>query len=201
MGLAVFTKYDDLSPTQQLILEVLAARFRLGDKLWPFDTRNKHQANLLEEYGLIQVHTGNVERTFRASLTAAGQKLLLDPTYTVRTDEATVEVPKAAGGVTLHLGRNSDNLLQPVLHPNGDQLLATIHAPMRVAMMNKFIDGVENSLCPAGHELFLASPTRDGELFCVTSRPAVRISTGVQPSDVDEIPAEPGVDPYGQKES
>lgn len=61
-----------LTPTECLILEVLAARRRLGEVLWTFDTSTRPSALKLESKGLITVIHGIVEKTYRASLTQAG---------------------------------------------------------------------------------------------------------------------------------
>lgn len=73
---------DDLTPTQQLILDGLAARHRLGERVWPFSTRLRPALDALESAGLITLMHGNVERTVRASLTEAGQAAVLAPGYT-----------------------------------------------------------------------------------------------------------------------
>lgn len=62
-------KQPDLTPTEQLILEVLIARFRLGESIWPFDLRNAAALRRLESRGLINRMGGNVENTERAWLT------------------------------------------------------------------------------------------------------------------------------------
>jgi hypothetical protein len=68
---------DQLPPTQYLILEVLAARARCGDDLWPFPTRLSASLRALEDAGLIAVMHGNVEKTRRAFLTEAGKAAAL----------------------------------------------------------------------------------------------------------------------------
>jgi hypothetical protein len=86
------------TPTQELILEVLAARHRLGEHLWTFDSRTRAAAEVLAKAGLIRVLDGSVEHTYRARLTEAGraQQLIDDyespPTRKVRELEAEREV-------------------------------------------------------------------------------------------------------------
>lgn len=63
------TKQLALTPTESLIIEVLVARFRLGDTLWTFDSRHKNALRKLEKNGLIYTLPGQVEKTARASLT------------------------------------------------------------------------------------------------------------------------------------
>lgn len=65
-------EYDALSPTRQLILELLMARWRLGENLWTFDSRLTPQIKYLEEKGWLTMMGGIVENTVRASLTDKG---------------------------------------------------------------------------------------------------------------------------------
>lgn len=70
-----------LTPTEDLLIEVLAARFRLGERLWTFDTSTRKAALKLESKGLINLMHGIVEKTYRASLTEAGKALVIDASY------------------------------------------------------------------------------------------------------------------------
>jgi len=70
------------TPTQDLILEVLAARYRLGEDLWTFDSRHKTALRQLEEAGLVTLIHGTVYRTVRASLTERGVAESLTNVYT-----------------------------------------------------------------------------------------------------------------------
>lgn len=70
-----------MTPTEELIGEVLAARLRLGETLWTFDTNVLPAAKRLEKAGLISTTHGIVEKTFRASLTEAGREHFLDAEY------------------------------------------------------------------------------------------------------------------------
>lgn len=72
---------DKLSPTQELMLEVLAARYRLGEWVWPFDSRLSAHARKLADLGYIRLIDGNVPKTFRATLTDRGVKRGTDPLY------------------------------------------------------------------------------------------------------------------------
>jgi hypothetical protein len=67
------TEYH-LTPTQDMIMEVLAARYRLGEVLWPFPNNVKRQAKQLEELGLVGLHSGQTDGHFRLGLTGAGMK-------------------------------------------------------------------------------------------------------------------------------
>lgn len=83
-----------LTPTEDLILEVLAARYRLGENLWTFDTSTRPSALKLESKGLINVTHGIVEKTYRASLTAAGMDMAISPTYTSPTEAEVVKLAR-----------------------------------------------------------------------------------------------------------
>ena len=72
---------DDLSPTQVLVLEVLASRHRLGETHWTFSTRHLTALRALERRGLVCIMHGNVPRTCRAYLTGEGRKAALSDTY------------------------------------------------------------------------------------------------------------------------
>lgn len=70
-----------LTPTEDLLLEVLAARYRLGETMWTFDKRHKTALEKLQARGLVSVMHGIVENTCRASLTEEGKAEHLSPTY------------------------------------------------------------------------------------------------------------------------
>lgn len=71
----------NLTPTEDLLMDVLAARYRLGENLWTFDSRTRKAAESLEAKGLVNTMHGIVEKTYRASLTEAGKELFLSATY------------------------------------------------------------------------------------------------------------------------
>lgn len=73
--------YDHLPSTQQLILEVLAARRRLGENLWTFGTKQAQALAALSAAGLVRVWSGTIEKTCRASLTDVGLSMMLDDDY------------------------------------------------------------------------------------------------------------------------
>lgn len=75
------TDVDNLPPTQELILEVLAARHRLGERLWPFPSSLQRQIDALCHAGLAWQASGNVPRTVRAGLTDAGVAEMLHGPY------------------------------------------------------------------------------------------------------------------------
>ena len=67
---------DRLPPTQLLILEVLAARTRLGHTLWPFGARLRRQLDALRGLGLIQICDD-----VKAELTDAGRAAMMHGPY------------------------------------------------------------------------------------------------------------------------
>jgi hypothetical protein len=56
------------TPTESLIIDVLVARYRLGDTLWTFDSRNMPALRKLEDRGLVHTLSGVTENTVRAQL-------------------------------------------------------------------------------------------------------------------------------------
>jgi hypothetical protein len=89
---------DSLPPTQLLILEVLAARHRLGERLWPFPSRLQPQVDALERAGLVEQMSGNVERSVRVSLTEAGSAAMLHGPYVSPVHEPLEKVRLLATG-------------------------------------------------------------------------------------------------------
>lgn len=71
----------DLPPTQYLIMEVLAARFRLGEHLWSFTSELRRPLDSLLRAGLIDVLSSPAPGALRARLTDAGRKHVLKPGY------------------------------------------------------------------------------------------------------------------------
>lgn len=72
---------DSLPPTQYLILEVLAARWRTGEKTWTFPAQLRAHLNALTTAGLISWEPGNGPKRLRARLTAVGQKTMMPGGY------------------------------------------------------------------------------------------------------------------------
>lgn len=73
----------NLTPTQDLLMEALAARTRLGHTWWTFD-RNRTSskgATELEKLGYIRILSGMTEGTFRAELTALGMEAYFEEGY------------------------------------------------------------------------------------------------------------------------
>lgn len=72
------------TPTEELILDVLQARIRLGENIWNFDSRLKPSIEKLQAKGLINFKSGNVENTLLAWPTEEGKILFFDGSFTDR---------------------------------------------------------------------------------------------------------------------
>lgn len=74
---------DNLAPTHYLILEVLAARYRLGEALWTFPSRPAIVVALdkLADLDLVGWKGGVAPKTVRVWLTETGRKAALSETY------------------------------------------------------------------------------------------------------------------------
>lgn len=69
------------TPTQELLLDVLGARFRLGENLWTFGSHLSRAAEQLADRGLVFTTHGITEKTIRAGLTEAGKAAVLSADY------------------------------------------------------------------------------------------------------------------------
>lgn len=72
---------NKLPPTQYLILEVLAARYRTGEHLWTFPVSVGKQLRELEAAGLVSLMNGVAPRTHRAKLTEKGIRATIETGY------------------------------------------------------------------------------------------------------------------------
>jgi hypothetical protein len=72
-----------MTPTQELVLEVLIARRRLGEQLWTFSNKSAIVAALknLENKGLVWMMNGVVSHTIRAGLTEAAVAQYMSKPY------------------------------------------------------------------------------------------------------------------------
>lgn len=95
---------DGTTPTEALILEVLAARYRLGERVWPFERRYRRQLDRLQAAGFITYQSG-VHSEYDARLTPQGIDALLSPTYRPPSYRAVGRyvAPAAAGTAMLGL--------------------------------------------------------------------------------------------------
>lgn len=67
--------------TQKLILDLLAARYRLGETLYTLPATAQKAADALEAGGYITTMRGVVEHSIRASLTKAGRDMSMSAEY------------------------------------------------------------------------------------------------------------------------
>lgn len=76
---------DSLPPTQYLILDVLAARYRTGETLWTFPARSGivAAAHRLAQLGLVGVKSGTRPKKTAAWFGGAGRDVLVDVTAAV----------------------------------------------------------------------------------------------------------------------
>lgn len=70
-----------LTPTENLIVELLVARYRLGERLWTFNAEVTRQVYLLSEKGYVTPMSGVTEGTVRAMLTEEAVALYLSYDY------------------------------------------------------------------------------------------------------------------------
>jgi hypothetical protein len=73
---------DSLPPTEYLVMDVLAARARLGETYWTFPSRLRPAMRSLADRGLLWWQPGNVPHTIQAFLTGEGRAAVLYEGYT-----------------------------------------------------------------------------------------------------------------------
>jgi hypothetical protein len=102
---------EDFTPTQNLILEVLQARLRLGERVWTFAPTLKKQIEFLTAKGLINHKHGAgggilvfpATETFRASLIASPYKIPLLENYISKEEIAKNYIHKSDVPVVLEV--------------------------------------------------------------------------------------------------
>lgn len=105
---------DSLPPTQYLILDVLAARHRLGEHCWTFPDRLRQALDALTDAGLIEQKSAPTPRATRAWLTDAGRAAVLSERYVPpllqsNPPEPAVEWPAAWSELTGYVQAAVDN--------------------------------------------------------------------------------------------
>lgn len=70
-----------LTPTEDLMMEVIAGRVRCGETLWTFEKRHARTARTLDAKGLVGWKWGIVENTIMVWFTPAGAAQTLSPNY------------------------------------------------------------------------------------------------------------------------
>jgi len=81
-----------LAPTQQLVLEVLAARHRLGEPFWPFPRLHSAAVRSLVVRGLVDCDSA-ATGDLRVSLTDLGCRTMLAPGYVPPSPAAPAPAP------------------------------------------------------------------------------------------------------------
>lgn len=98
---------NSLPPTQYLLLDVLQARYRMGESHWTFPTSLERHARKLEDLGVVWLRSGPAPGAFEVWLTDAGRELLLSQPWTspmsapVDRVRALATAAEAAGTVLL----------------------------------------------------------------------------------------------------
>jgi len=72
---------EAMTPTEELVMEVLAGRYRTGEAIWTFSRRQRPVMRRLEARGWVFFKEGIVEDTLLVGLTEAGKAEVLSPTY------------------------------------------------------------------------------------------------------------------------
>ncbi len=78
--------YQRVSAAGDLVLEVLAARHRLGEPWWPFDRRHRAALARLADRGLVEVDGD------RAQLTDEGRRIYLSPGWVPAPERARADL-------------------------------------------------------------------------------------------------------------
>ena len=164
-----------LTPTQELIMEVLASRYREGDQLWTFSSRLRRQLEAVASHGLIDVMHGIVEKTVRASLTDEGKAAWLSDAYskpTTRTINVTTTVDTdEIKAVLWHVSNNPgcglprdpyvDNwllLLSRAVARNDEETVSKIVAAMPTGLAWAYFRSREDDGVAALRELLASNP-------------------------------------------
>ncbi len=74
---------EKLTPTEDLILDLLVARYRLGEYQWPLSNKLVNVIHSLAARGYVNSRHGNVEKTYLVRLTdEAVAEFVTDSEYT-----------------------------------------------------------------------------------------------------------------------
>jgi DNA-binding MarR family transcriptional regulator len=91
----------DLPPTEYLILEVLAARVRLGERMWTFPAKVKPALDSLQKRGLIWTRSAPTPRDYQAYLTDAGKREAFGEDYSPPRTVTRDQLADALSRITL----------------------------------------------------------------------------------------------------
>lgn len=105
---------DALPPVQYLIMEVLAARARLGEAYWTFPKRFTRDLEALSKLGLLWFKSGVAPKTYMAFLTDAGWAAAMSERYTSPNED---EVQLDGAEVAAWL-EGAQERLNDELHPD-----------------------------------------------------------------------------------
>lgn len=89
---------DALTPTQELAMEVLAARHRLGEQFWTFESKLRGTLRTLEDGGLVVIIGGHTAGPVEAHLSAAGRLIYVSATYTSPADHLREKLQQERAG-------------------------------------------------------------------------------------------------------
>lgn len=105
---------DSLPPTQNLMLELLAARYRLGHTYWAFPKDQRRIAEQLAKLGLVWWRSGPAPKVIEVRFTDAGEKLMLSHAYTppILAQPRPSVLDLRALAVIFHAGRQAADNLQ-----------------------------------------------------------------------------------------
>lgn len=78
---ALRSDYSDLTAAEELFIELLIARHRLGEEVWNFSMRELNVARRLTKKGYVATKAGITQGNFRAWLTDDAKKVLLAYPY------------------------------------------------------------------------------------------------------------------------
>ncbi len=81
---------DGLPASQYLLLEVLAARYRLGEYAWTFPTSARPALRKLAERGLVEWKAGSRHKTVLAWLTDSGRAASLSPDWRPKPESVAI---------------------------------------------------------------------------------------------------------------
>jgi hypothetical protein len=113
---------SDLTPTEEVILDALIARWRLGEQLWTFSKQLVPAARKLVNKGLVDDLGSITGQDIRLRLTDEGRKRFSDPLYDPperRTLNVKVEVD--TDDIRNVLSYHSNKIMPP---PRGDSGMA-----------------------------------------------------------------------------
>jgi hypothetical protein len=164
-ALAVPVRIDKnaLPPAQQLILELLAAQWRLGEPAWPFPGKARQSLEALQGKGLLWWQAGDAPGTYLAALTGTGREVTLPGVYDEPAPplvgeirRRTADLNRIIAGLEGYIDRQAHRIAAAVHVEAGQQIAAAQSAAnARVAAANAQLDAADAQLA-AGDARILA---------------------------------------------